>query len=387
MPEHPPTRSHRWRLVALALLVLVLAALVVAWLGIGSRRGPAYITQPARVTDITQTISANGTLNPVTLVSVGTQVSGTVQTLHADFNDQVREGQVLLELDPRLLGAAVRQNQASLAVAKAALKLAQSTRDRGQPLFRQGYISHQDYDQLVEAVDAAHAQVALAQAALDQSRTNLRYATIRSPISGVVINRAVDVGQTVAASFQTPTLFQIAKDLTDMQIDSSFAEADIGQIHAGQPVTFTVDAFPDRQYQASVRQVRLNPTTEQNVVTYDVVVGVRNTDGTLMPGMTAYVNVIVAQRHQVLAVPSAALRFHPRAASSPATTPSAPGTSVVYVQTAQGLQARRVTPGVSDGKFVQIKAGDIRAGEPVVVGEVIRGQETSTSGGIRLRAF
>ncbi len=386
MSKKPSARSRRRNLSGIAMAALLLAGTAGAavWFGLGMHRQPAYTAQPAIITDITQTISANGTLNPVTLVNVGTQVSGTVQTLHADFNDRVSKGQTLLKLEPTLLRAVVRQNEGSLTSDEAVLKLASADELRARPLYAKSYISKQGYEQLVETVNAARAAVERDRGLLDQARTNLRYSIIRSPISGVVINRAVDVGQTVAASFQTPTLFQIAKDLRDMQIDSSFAEADIGQIRAGQPVTFTVDAFPDRIYKATVRQVRLNPTTSQNVVTYDVVVGVRNTDETLMPGMTAYVNVIVTQKSHVLAVPAAALRFRPRTA----TPVIAEGErSTVYVLAGGVLQPRRVVAGVSDGKYVQVVSGDLRAGEPVVTGLALQGSPQKAASGIRMRAF
>lgn len=383
MPNNASTRHRRWKRAVLLTGTLLLAGAVVAivWFVRSMHRGPTYTTQPARTADITQTISANGTLNPVTLVNVGTQVSGTVQILRADFNDHVAKGQVLLELDPTVLRAVVRQDEGGLASSEAALALARANEARARPLHAKSYISRQDYEQLVDTVHAARAAVEHDRGLLDQARTNLQYSVIRSPISGVVINRAVDVGQTVAASFQTPTLFQIAKDLRDMQIDSSFAEADIGQIHAGQPVTFTVDAFPDRIYKAAVRQVRLNPTSSQNVVTYDVVVGVRNADETLMPGMTAYVNVIVAQKRHVLAVPAAALRFHPAGA-----TPVAGG-AMVYVLEGGALQPRRVVTGISDGKSVQIVSGELRAGDPVVTGQAVQGASRQSASGIHLRAF
>ncbi len=256
-------------------------------------------------------MSANGTLNPVVLVNVGTQVSGTVKKLHVDFNDRVKAGQILLELDPALLVAQVGQDEANLNSAKASLELAELNETRAHTLWQQDSIAKQEVDTAVQVRKSAQAQVAQASAQLAKDRTNLGYSVIRSPVAGVVVNRAVDLGQTVAASFQTPTLFQIAQDLRKMQIDSSFAEADIGNIRVGQPVQFTVDAFPERTFSATVRQVRLNPTTQQNVVTYDVVVAVDNPDQILMPGMTAYVNVIVSQRKSALLVPNAALRFKP----------------------------------------------------------------------------
>jgi len=379
-------RMTRRRIALLGAMAALAIAVALAWrvLG-GSGVTTAFRTQPSLVTDITQTISANGTLNPVTLVNVGTQVSGTVQTLRADYNDHVVAGQVLLELDPSILRANLKQAEGALANAEASLALARGNARRADAVYAKGYISRQDYDTTQEALHVAQAQVRQAQGQLELARTNLRYSVIRSPVSGVVIQRAVDIGQTVAASFQTPTLFVIAKDLRDMQIDSSFAEADVGQIHAGQPVTFTVDAFPGRVFRATVRQVRLNPTTQQNVVTYDVVVGVSNPDESLMPGMTAYVNVEVAHRTGVLAVPAAALRFKP--AGEGAASGETPGGASVYVLVNGRLARRAVTTGISDGKYVQVVKGDLKAGEPVVVGQTLSGDSASSTRGFHMRVF
>ena len=260
---------------------------------------------------ITQSVAANGTLNPVVLVTVGSQVSGIVRKLYADFNDKVKAGQILAELDPSLIRAQLAQSEANLVSAKASLELAKANEKRNRDLYAQEYIARQDLDTSVQALEAAKAQVAQAEAQVTRDRTNLGYTVIRSPVSGVVVSRDVDMGQTVAASFQTPQLFKIAQDLSKMQIDSSYAEADVGNIRIGQPVEFRVDAFPNRTFRGVVRQVRLNPTTLQNVVTYDVVVSVNNPDKVLMPGMTAYVNITVAHRDDALLVPNAALRFHP----------------------------------------------------------------------------
>ncbi|MGE5142969.1 MAG: efflux RND transporter periplasmic adaptor subunit, partial [Acidobacteriota bacterium] len=234
------------------------------------------------------------------------------------------------------------------------------------------------------------AQVAQAQATLAKDRTNLDYSVIRSPVSGVVVNRNVDLGQTVAASFQTPTLFQIAQDLSKMQIDSSFAEADVGRIKVGQPVQFTVDAFPDRTFKATVRQIRLNATTQQNVVTYDVVVAVDNPDQILMPGMTAYVNVQVASVKDALVVPNAALRFRPPEASETARarapTRSDGRSGTVYVLDAGKPRALAVRPGISDGRVTEIAGGELKVDDAVIVGVQQTGPENASST-LRLRPF
>ena len=272
-----------------------------------------YGTEMLERGTITQTVSANGTLNPVRLVNVGSQVSGIVKKLYVDFNDYVKAGQILLEIDQSLIRAQLQQSEANVASAKATLELAQSNERRMRTLLAQEYVSRQELEQATQVLKQAQAQVTVAQAQAVRDRANLAYTVIRSPVSGVVVSREVDVGQTVAASLQTPTLFKIAQDLAHMQIDSNYAEADIGKIRVEQPATFRVDAFPDRNFRGQVRQVRLNPTTQQNVVTYNVVIAVDNPDKVLMPGMTAYVNITLAQRDEVLLVPNAALRFRPSA--------------------------------------------------------------------------
>ncbi|HMA30643.1 MAG TPA: efflux RND transporter periplasmic adaptor subunit [Casimicrobiaceae bacterium] len=382
---------NRWLLAALAMLAVVGGG--VAWMQSRETGRAQYRLGALTTGDVTQTVSANGTLNPVVLVNVGTQVSGTVKKLLVDFNDRVKAGQVLLELDPALLEAQVRQDEAALANARTARDLARANEARSQTLIAQEYISRQDFDTAVQARKSAEAQVAQATAMLAKDRTNLSYTVIRSPVSGVVVNRAVDIGQTVAASFQTPTLFQIAQDLRKMQIDSSFAEADIGRIKVGQPVQFTVDAFPDRAFTASVKQVRLNPTTQQNVVTYDVVIAVENPDEILMPGMTAYVNVIVARHSNVLLAPNAALRFRPAGAATtqgrqrPASQEKAQASAgTVYVLDQGRPRAVRVGVGISDGRNTEIASSELKAGDQVIVGAIEQAAEQATST-LRMRMF
>ena len=289
------------RQILITLAILTLAG-AFAWYFTHSATTPRerYRSLTADRGDIVQTIAANGTLNPVVLVNVGTQVSGAVQKLHADFNQQVRAGQVLAELDPSLIQAAIRQAESNLASAQASLKLARTKETRTRELVERNFVARSQLDDAIETREAAQAQVQAAGAQLARERTNLRYSIIRSPISGVVVARNVDLGQTVAASFQTPTLFQIAKDLREMQIDTAIAEADIGAIRLGHPVRFSVDAFPERQFEGAVKQVRLNPTNQQNVVTYNVVVAMNNADGRLLPGMTAHVRITTQRRENAL---------------------------------------------------------------------------------------
>ncbi len=375
-----------------------------------------YKTEALAKGSVTQSVSANGTLNPVTLVNVGTQVSGTVKKLHVDFNDLVAKGQILAELDDAIYSAQVRQSDASMASARAALQLARANETRMQELFRQEYVSRQELDQAVQAREAAAAQLRLVSAQNDRDRANLGYSVIRSPVSGVVVDRQIDVGQTVAASFQTPTLFKIAQDLTQMQIYTTFAEADIGAIRVGQPVRFNVDAFPNRSFQGKVKQVRLNPTTQQNVVTYNVVVAVENPEKLLMPGMTAYVNIAVAQRKDVLLVPNTALRFKPDSAMSgekPTGTAGPPSpmagpagmnagrpggearkrdsaSGTVYVIEDGQLKPVKVSVGITDSRFTEVVGGELAEGRKVVTGENLPAQNNNAGASgstFRLRLF
>lgn len=298
------------RAFVVALLIVVAVAALAAWL---SSRPEAvrYRSEPLDRGEIVQNVSANGTLNPVTLVSVGTQVSGTITAIYADYNDRVEKGQVLVQLDDALLRAALSQSEANYSSAQSALKLAQSDVERIEPLAKEGFVSQQELDKTRQALRDAQAKVTQTKAQVEKDRANLGYSVIRSPVSGVVVLRAVDAGQTVAASFNTPELFKIAQDLREMQIDAYFAEADIGQIRVGQQAKFRVDAFSGQRFTGTVKQIRLNPKTESNVVTYNVVISVANPDEKLLPGMTAYVDIAVQQRQNALRIPNTALRFRP----------------------------------------------------------------------------
>ena len=365
-----------------------------------------YRTQVLERGDVSQTVSANGTINPVTLVSVGTQVSGTVSKLFVDYNSQVKKGQVLLELDDALLAAQVKQSEANVQSAQASLDLATANEKRTRDLFAQQYVSRQDLDTAVQAKQSAEAQLLSARAQLEKDRANLSYSVIRSPVSGVVVDREVDVGQTVAASLQTPTLFKIAQDLSKMQIDSSFAEADIGGIRVGQSVRFTVDAFMDRHFKGEVKQIRLNPTTVSNVVTYDVVVNVDNPGQILLPGMTAYVNIVIAERKDALLVPNSALRYKPsNSAMLSQTRPQSSGggnrpaagqgnknkrdtfSGRVYVLANGKLKAIDVTLGITDNRNTEIVGGDLKPGDLVVTGEEQPGGQSTSPDRRPMRLF
>ena len=347
--------------------------------------------------DVTQSVAANGTLNPLVLVTVGTQVSGKVIKLYVDFNDRVEEGQILAELDPALLDAQAAQSAANVKSAEATLELAIANEKRSRELFSKEYISKQELDASVQALKSARAALDLARAQSQKDRTNQGYTIIRSPVSGVVVDRQIDVGQTVAASLSAPVLFKIAQDLRQMQIDSNFAEADIGRIKVGQNVNFAVDAFPNMAFSGVVKQVRLNATTVSNVVTYDVVVKVENPDEILIPGMTAYVNVIIAEKKNVLLIPNAALRYKPTSTVAPnKEKPSEQkpkkekkesNSATVYVFENGVPKPIKVGIGVSDNRFTEIMSDVLKAGDKIIVEEVKNNANGSKNSPSPMRPF
>jgi len=311
--------------------VVILAVIVVAVGGFwyfqrGHEAAPAYQTVPVTRGELIQDVTATGTLNPVDdplsgslNVTVGAQVSGLITKLFVDYNSMVKSNEILAEIDPSIYQAQLNQAQANLAYAEANLELQQVQVARDAQLYTNKLLDASDYDTAVATRDEAAAQVQIQEAAVTNAAANLGYCKIRSPVDGVVISRSVDVGQTVASSFSTPTLFQIANDLTRMQIDSNVAEADIGGVEVGQEVTFNADAYPYRTFYGKVTQVRNSPITVNNVVTYDCVVSVNNADYKLKPGMTANpLNIIIAQKENVLKIPNAALRFRLAEGSVPA---------------------------------------------------------------------
>jgi len=348
-----------------------------------SSSASAYQTAPVTQGPITQLVTATGTLNPVVNVQVGSQVSGNIAKLFADFNSEVKAGQTVAQIDPMLFQAAVTQAEGDLASAQAALELAKLNADRIQKLFAQKNSAQQDLDSAMATLHQAEANVKIKQGALDKAKADLDHCTITSPIDGVVISRSVDVGQTVAASLQAPVIFQIANDLTKMQIDSNVAEADVGAVEVGQDVDFTVDAFPTRTFHGKVIQVRNAPITVQNVVTYDTVIGVDNKDLKLKPGMTANVSIIIAHKDDVLQMKNAALRFRPPEAAAPqqplpASSPSGQRPTgarerrperTVYVLSFGRPQPVQIKTGISDGIVTEVTNG-LKKGDSVVTAEL-----------------
>src|SRR5260370_3368797 len=342
-----------------------------------------YLTATVTRGPITQLVTATGTLNPVVNVQVGSQVSGNIQKLSADFNSQVKAGQVVAQIDPALFQAAVTQAEGDLATAQAALELAKVNAVRIQTLFNQKNSSQQDLDQAMATLHQAEGNVKIKQGALDKAKADLDHCTITSPIDGVVISRNVDVGQTVAASLQAPVIFAIANDLTKMQIDSNVAEAETAAATLIQHVYFTVDAFPTRTFHGKVVQVRNAPITVQNVVTYDTVIGVSNPDLKLKPGMTANGSIIVAHKDNVLQIKNAALRYRPAEATPGEIRARSPGPArararagrerrnerTVYVLSGSRPHAVQIRAGISDGVMTEVVDG-LKEGDRVVTAEL-----------------
>jgi HlyD family secretion protein len=301
-----------WRKPVIIIAVLSVAGGAAIWrLRAHDDQGPSYTTEKVQRGDLTQTVTATGTLNPVVNVTVGSQVSGRICKLNVDFNSMVKSNQVIAEIDPATYQAALEQAKADLAEARANAELQRANAKRTSALFQDKLISNADYDTAIATLHEAEATVQIKEASLHTAEANLGYCKILSPVDGVVISRAVELGQTVASSFNTPTLFQIANDLTKMQIDTAVDEADIGGVKKGESVDFTVGAYPNRTFHGIITQVRNAPNTVNNVVTYDTVIGVSNADYSLKPGMTASVSIVVARHHHVLEIPNAALRFQP----------------------------------------------------------------------------
>ena len=341
----------------------------VALLGGCNRSRVSFNTAPAEEQTVRSTVTSTGFVQPVDKVDVGTQVSGIIEKINVDFNSHVKRGQLLAELDKSTLSEKVNQAEATLTSAKSDLTFSQQNYDRTKILFDQKAATQASWESAVNTLAQSKTNVVNAQASLDQARVQLSYAEIYSPIDGVVINRAVDQGQTVAASFNTPVLFTIANDLTKMQVEADVDEADIGQVRLGQKVEFGVDAFPDDTFTGTVQQIRLQPTVTNNVVTYTVIIEAPNPEEKLFPGMTANVTIITREERGV-AILTEALNFHPtaqmlgRGAAAPADSLKGQG---VWIQTAAGgLEHRAVTTGLSDRVNVIVESG-LEAGDVVVL--------------------
>lgn len=315
-------------------LLLTLLALLVAGGGLywylqreRAEKAPEYVTAPVTRTDLTQAVTATGTLEPVITVDVGSQISGIIDKVLVDYNSVVKEGQVVAHIDSATYESRLRSTEADLANARANQKLAQLNAERTASLQKNGLVPQSDLDQVLAQQAQAEAQMQIRNASVESARIDLSRCTIYSPINGIVLSRQVDVGKTVAASFNTPVLFTIANDLTKMQIVGAIAEADIGNVNVGQQVNFTVDAFPSRQFTGRVSSIRNSPQTVQNVVTYETIIDVRNDDQKLRPGMTANIAVVIAHRPAALRVPNTALRVRLPDVAPPAGPNAAPASA------------------------------------------------------------
>lgn len=333
-----------------------------------------YITKPITKATITQYVEASGSIKPINTIAVGTQVSGTVQKIYVDYNSTVKKGDLLAELDPSLFQANVDQSKAKLTNAKATLARVQAMLNykennykRYKHLYEKHYVSRDDvelaqanYLQAKAELDSAKADVKASSAALENNLTNLRYSKITSPVDGTIISRAVDEGQTVAASYNTPTLFEVAKDLTKMQIETSVSEADIGKIKVGQEATYTLDGYQDKKFYGEVTQVRLASTTTNNVVTYTVIISVDNTEGFIIPGMTANVSIKVGEARDVLVVENRAFKF----TMDDSKKYEKQG---IWVMTPTGAKRFEVEIGLSDDNKTEIIAKEIKVGDKVII--------------------
>jgi len=345
--------------------------------------------------EIVSSVTATGTVNAVTTVLVGTQVSGSIKNIYVDYNSPVKEGQLIAQIDPATFEAQVEQAKANVLAAQANLEKAEATlidsertMNRNQELFSKGLIARSDFDTAETnyetakaSVSAQKSQIAQTEAALKFAETNLRYTRILSPVDGVVISKNVDVGQTVAASFQTPTLFTIAQDLTKMQVDTNVDEADIGNVEVGQDVDFTVDAYPETTFKGTVWQIRNAPIIVQNVVTYDVVIKVENPEIKLKPGMTANVSIIIAIKKEVLRIPNAALRFMPAEKKIGESVKKGLGIWIIEKGEPQRIP---IVTGISDGNYTELVSASVKEGQEVIIDSLANKKEQPAPHGPRM---
>lgn len=393
------------RLAAAVILLLVVGVVGAYFIRPDMAQQPQWLTLKVSHGDLDVVVTATGTLAPDTTVQVGTQVSGTIAALYADWNSHVKAGQTIAMLDTTLLWVSVEQAQANLSKANVASDEAKTNFEMIRQLYQKELVSQSDYDTALASYQSAEADVKSAKNQLDEANIELGYATIKAPISGVVISRNIDLGQTVASSYSTPKLFSIANSLSDMQVQALVDEGDIGSVRVGQTATFTVDAFPNNTFGGKVTQVRLQPTDSSNVIEYTVIIDAPNHDLKLMPGMTANLTIHIAQSDDVLMVPTTALRFTPpenylarlasvlpdsvvrklREAKSGDSAGSGPGQGgyvnrelkpgnyfVVWVLDGKQIKPVRVRIGLSDGTRTQVD-GNLTAGEAVIVGTLVTG--------------
>ena len=376
--------KKRYTKIILVIIIIIFFTGIILGFKNGSTK---YVTKEVTRGTITEYVEASGTIKPINTIAVGTQVSGTVSAIYVDYNSQVKKGQLLAELDPSLFQSNVDQSTAKLNNAQAAyskaianLEYKKNNYKRYEHLFAKNYVSRDDvelarsnYLTAQADVAAARAEMNASQATLKNNLTNLGYSKITSPVDGTVISRAVDVGQTVAASFNTPTLFEVAEDLTQMQIETSVSEADIGKIKVGQEADYTLDGYPNRTFKGNVTQVRLASTTTNNVVTYTVIVSVDNTDGFAIPGMSANVSIITGQVKNALVVDNKALKF------TPDDNKQKYETQGVWILKGNEPVRYDVKLGLSDDNKTQIITDSIKENDKVIVSSISKGKKKQAS--------
>ena len=371
------------KLITIGGAIVVLALCGYFFMGTSSKGKISFQTEKVTRNSMTDVVVATGTVEPVTKVDVGTQVSGIIDRIYVDYNSVVKKGQLIAEMDKVTLQAELESQEAQLANAKAEYEYQQKNYARSKVLFEKQLISDSDYEEATYNYEKAKSTYEKSKADIVKVRRNLGYAVITSPIDGVVISREVEEGQTVAAGFETPTLFTIAKDLTEMQVIADVDEADIGEIREGQRVTFTVDAYRNDAFEGVVTQVRLGATVESNVVTYEVVISAPNPDLKLKPGLTANITVYTMEKDNILLAPLKAFRFTPEANPEDPQTAQAPqagrGEKVVWLQTAEGIVPKVIKVGVSDGIYSEVKDG-LPEGARLIVG-IQRSKNMAPQGG------
>ena len=360
------------------IIVLILVLLVGYWIFKPSKSKfnvKDFDTDTVQRGDIIKTITANGTINPVNVIEVGAQVSGRIEKIYVDYNDTVKKGQRLAELDTSILKREVSEAESTMKKAESNLDLVELNYKRTSELFKNNYIAKVELDQAETELKNSKEEYNIAKLQYERAKINLSYAFIESPVSGVVISREVDIGQTVASSFSAPTLFKIAEDLTKMQIETSVSEADIGSIKEGQKVEFTVDSFPTKIFEGVVKQIRLNPATESNVVVYNVIIEIKNETKELLPGMTAYVNIPIGEVKNVMKINTVTLRFNPDTRLLEVMNVKKPerqkGKVILYK-----LEGNKIVPiyaevGLSDLAQIEIKSNDLKEGDQLLSNSIL----------------
>ncbi len=382
-PSPPPAAPkhgswlRRYGLAALAVFLIIFTGLGAALWSFSGKNTAQYVTAPVSRGTVTRAVTATGTVNPELTVIVGTYVSGVIQQLFCDYNTEVKAGQICAKIDPRPYQATLDQYTGQLLRDQAIVAKDRANLARYQRLAAENSIARQQAEDQAYVVQQDEGTVKLDQGLVEGAQFNLGYTDIISPVDGTVVSRNVTQGQTVAASFQTPTLFLIASDLKRMQVDTNVSESDIGGIKEGDEASFTVDAFPTRTFQGKVSQVRQSPQTVQNVVTYDVVISIDNSELALKPGMTAAARIVVDQRSDVLRVPNQALHYTPKSAAETGQPSVAPGAASIgetnqvriWILRDGEPKAVPVTVGLDDDSYTEIVSGDVQAGDQVIIAE------------------